>query len=71
MVEGGYLDPAVTRPYGGSKEKKGENIKENHRAPAQPLAQAWWIETGVLGLGFNPNRQKKKNYQIWCTRRSS
>jgi hypothetical protein len=22
MVEGGYLDPAVTRPYGGSKEKK-------------------------------------------------
>jgi hypothetical protein len=40
--------------------KRGEDIEEENRGPARPLLQARWKITGVLGLGFIPNRHEKK-----------
>jgi hypothetical protein len=57
----GCLDLAETGPLGGSRATREEKTTtRKNRVPAWPPAQARWAKTGVLGLGFIPNRHKKK-----------
>jgi hypothetical protein len=35
---------------------RGNRAIRRNRGSARPLAQTRWKNTGVLGLGFNPNR---------------
>jgi hypothetical protein len=59
--QGGCLDPMETGPYGGSRvTRKEKTAGRRNRELAHPPVQARWKKTDVLGLGFIPNRHKKK-----------
>jgi hypothetical protein len=58
---GGCLDPMATGSYGGSRATREEKTaRRRNWGPTRPPVQARWKKTGMLGLGFNPNRHNKK-----------
>jgi hypothetical protein len=64
MVEGGLggcLDPAAIGPYSRSRVTREEKTaRRRNRGPARSSGVSTVKNTGALGLGFIPNRHKKR-----------
>jgi hypothetical protein len=57
---GGCLDPVATGPYGGSRAEKRRRQRGGRPRTSSVTGASVVKNTGVLELGFIPNRHKKR-----------